>query len=126
VSYFDSIAGAENDYTKWWGAKVQVHGDSNLRDLILSWLSSEPDGYAVNVPGVGGLDIRTVSPTRRAAIVNWLHLNGVTITHHHTDDAIESIWRSFRHLNDGRKAYCIKVHVFAAQHGADVSEQPRD
>lgn len=41
----------------------------------------------------GTIDIRTVSPTRRAAIVNWLVVErGYLITNAHTDEQIEMLW----------------------------------
>lgn len=121
VSHFDPTR-PKDGYMHWHGAQVQVHGDSNLRDLILSWLSDEPAGYAINVPGDGGIDISTVSTTRRGAIVNWLVVkHRVLITNFHTDDVIEATWRSLR--QGKHTAYCIKVHIRAAQQpGTDVSE----
>ena len=123
VSEFDPTSAAK-DHVIWHGDKIQVHGDENLRDLILAWLSDEPAGYAINVVGGDGIDVRTVAPTRRAAIVNWLFSNGVMVTNQHTDDMIEEMWRHYRH-GAGWKAYCIKVHVLAAQQpGSNVSESP--
>lgn len=49
-------------------------------------------GWAV-INAAGEVDIRTVSPTRRAAIVNWLFLVAeVFISTQHTDDKIHQIW----------------------------------
>jgi hypothetical protein len=40
-----------------------------------------------------GLKVRTVSDTRRAAIINWLVTEaGVLITSFHSDDQINAIW----------------------------------
>jgi hypothetical protein len=46
-----------------------------------------------------GLDLRTVYPTRRGAIVNWLmagaqNTNRITIAGHHNDEQIELLWRN--------------------------------
>lgn len=124
VSHFDPTR-SKDGYMHWHDAQVQVHGDENLRNLILAWLSAEPAGYAVNIVGPeGGIDVRSVAPTRRGAIVNWLFANGVMVTNQHTDDMIEAMWRSYRQ-GANWKAYCIKVHVHAAQQpGTDVSETP--
>ncbi|HXA85768.1 MAG TPA: hypothetical protein VNZ47_11870 [Candidatus Dormibacteraeota bacterium] len=49
-------------------------------------------GWAVMNPE--GIDMRTVSDTRRAAIVNWLVAGcGIFITRFHTDSEIERLWR---------------------------------
>ncbi len=41
-----------------------------------------------------GIDVRTVSPTRRGAIVNWLVTTcGVPVQNHWTDEAIELMWQ---------------------------------
>lgn len=42
------------------------------------------------------IDVRTVSPTRRAAIVNWLVLSGKMMLAHFSDESIEMIWRDNR------------------------------
>lgn len=40
-----------------------------------------------------GLNVRTVSDTRRAAIINWLVTNaGVMIMDTHTDEHINALW----------------------------------
>ncbi len=124
MSYFDPIA-SDAGYTKWWGGKVQVHGDGDLRNTILDFLTREPVGYAVNVPGAGGINLYSCAPSRRSAIVRWLLLFGLPITADMDDDAIESIWRHHRQLPDNLKAYCIRIKLFAAQEdGSDVSDQP--
>lgn len=44
-----------------------------------------------------GLNIRTVSPTRRAAIVNWLVVEaGCAILASHTDGHINALWDAHR------------------------------
>lgn len=49
------------------------------------------EGYAVVLDE--RIDIRTVSETRRAAIVNWLVVNMICpIFNHTTDEQIELIW----------------------------------
>lgn len=53
-------------------------------------LSSQ--GWAVADPE--GINVRTVSETRRAAIVNWLVVEkGVGVYRETTDEAIERLWR---------------------------------
>jgi hypothetical protein len=83
------------------------------------------EAYAINIPGYGGINLSTVSPTRRGAIVRLLLQRGYTIGPDHDDDAIEMIWQSIRE-SDGEKAYCIKIEISAVQ-GADanVSERPQ-
>ena len=49
------------------------------------------EGYAVILGDE--IDVRTVSPTRRAAIVNWLVVNRrVPILNSTTDEQIEQLW----------------------------------
>lgn len=48
------------------------------------------EGWAV-IDG-SGINVRTVSDSRRAAIVNWLVTNGYMILAHHTDEEIERLW----------------------------------
>lgn len=44
-----------------------------------------------------GIDLKTVSDTRRAAIVNWLGTKGQRqVYSFHTDDYIEEMWRARR------------------------------
>lgn len=55
----------------------------------------EADGWAVIE--CTGIDVRSISPTRRAAIVNWLVTRrGVGIYHTTTDDQIEGMWTAER------------------------------
>lgn len=43
------------------------------------------------------IDIRTVSDTRRAAIVNWLVVSpGFLVWRTHTDEEIENLWKQFQ------------------------------
>ena len=49
------------------------------------------------VLGDDGIDMRTVSDTRRAAIVNWLCATGACLVHRGTtDERIEQIWQQSR------------------------------
>lgn len=46
--------------------------------------------------GSEGLDVRTVSPTRRAAIINWLVVvAGILVTSNHNDDQINAMWEAY-------------------------------
>lgn len=57
-----------------------------------------------------GLKVRTVSETRRAAIVNWLVTEaGLLVTQLHTDENIEAMWNAQR-----GDAITKKVHITAA------------
>ena len=48
------------------------------------------------VVGADGLDVRTVSDTRRAAIVNWLVTSGKHLCRGATtDEQIENLWEHF-------------------------------
>jgi hypothetical protein len=49
-------------------------------------------GWAVIVSGE--IDVRSVSPTRRAAIVNWLYLNGYKPLDRWEDRFIEHVWHN--------------------------------
>lgn len=83
------------------------------------------DGYAINIPGVGGICLPSISPTRRGAIVRWLVERGYPIGPDHDDDAIEMIWRSVRDSDLEGKAYCIKIEINAVQGAsANVTERP--
>lgn len=52
-------------------------------------------GWGVVVDGA--IKIRTVSDTRRAAIINWLLTDGgLLVVHGARDDAIEAVWDAHR------------------------------
>ena len=52
-------------------------------------------GFAVAKDGV--IDVRTISDTGRAAIVNWLVVNGgIMIFPHDAYENIEALWRAIR------------------------------
>lgn len=53
------------------------------------------EGWAV-VAMNGDIYIKTVSDTRRAAIINWLGTEKrVMVANYHTDDDIEQMWRAY-------------------------------
>jgi hypothetical protein len=53
------------------------------------------DGWGV--VGPAGLNVRTISDTRRAAIVNWLVTDAhILLLQSHTDDDIERLWNEYR------------------------------
>lgn len=56
--------------------------------------TKEGDGWGV-VDGES-IDMRTVGPTRRSAIVNWLWVRGVIVTEMHTDRHIDALWDAHR------------------------------
>ena len=58
-------------------------------------------GYAVAVSGSGHICVNTISTTERAAKVNWLVLNGITVYRTHTDEHIEGMWLE----HSSRKGY---------------------
>lgn len=83
------------------------------------------DGYAINVLPRYGIDLATVSVSRRGAISRWLTGRGFPVGPDHDDKAIDMIWRSVRELGDGVFAYCIKVEINASQEpGSNVTESP--
>jgi hypothetical protein len=53
-------------------------------------MTAPAKGWAVAVNGV--IDVRTVSPTRRAAIVNWLVTHGKLVFAKDSDEKIETMW----------------------------------
>ena len=56
-------------------------------------MTIEAEGWAV-IDGQGVLNVRTVSPTRRAAIVNWLLTDkGLMAFDVATDEQIERQWQ---------------------------------
>jgi hypothetical protein len=68
-------------------------------------------GWAVIADGE--INVKTVSPTRRAAIVNWLTVDlGFLIHNHHTDEQIESAWEYGR--PEKRGARVAEVVIFEA------------
>lgn len=53
-------------------------------------------GWGVRDAHTGEIDMTTVSPTKRAAMVNWLWVSGhVPVTNAFTDDQIEQAFLSF-------------------------------
>lgn len=68
------------------------------------------EGWAVT--DETGIDIKTVSATRRAAIVNWIVVKQrLPITTMHSDAQIEALWQEL--CGD---AIAIPVRVFANLH----------
>ena len=64
------------------------------------------EGYAITGPS--GIDIRTVSDTRRAAIINWLVVQARHMIHAtDTDEQIERLWAGCA----GKTHQCIRVLV---------------
>ena len=64
-------------------------------------------GWAVS--DRGGICVRSVSPTRRGAIINWLHVvAGLRIWDHDTDEHVESLWD---HTHEPFKAEVHEVSV---------------
>lgn len=58
---------------------------------MIETLSDTTTGYAV--VSFGKIDVATVSPTRRGAVVNWLVTVGrQRIYNHTTDEQIEATW----------------------------------
>jgi len=54
-------------------------------------------GYAVAQDGA--IDVKTVSPTRVAAMVNWLHVKaGITCDNGVADDVIENLFNRYAHI----------------------------
>lgn len=59
------------------------------------------EGWAVISPD-GQLDVYTVSPTRRAAIINWLvRERRIMIYQHDSDEKIEALWKTLSPTVDG-------------------------
>lgn len=74
------------------------------------------DGYAVTA--FGNILVPTVSPTRRAAIVNYLvAAAGVLIDITWTDEAIEEMWKAHK----SGEIRCVKVEIHYAGLG-DVTD----
>ncbi len=63
-------------------------------------------GYAVVCNSE--IDMRTVGPTRRAAIVNWLYIHGLPLYRLTTDEEIEAFWDVLMAQHD---AICASVEV---------------
>lgn len=69
----------------------------------------QASGWAVR--DRAGLRVRTVSDTRRGAIVNWLHTyGGVTPLNVWTDDKIEDVWTDIR-LRLEATVHQVKIEI---------------
>lgn len=66
-------------------------------------------GWAV--VAFGEINVRTVSLTRRAAIVNWLILNGTLVLSAHNDTDVEELW--LKKKLEGMD--CLKVRIEVSQ-----------
>ena len=67
------------------------------------------EGYAIKQ--YGEIDVRTVSPTERAAKVNWLVVDRkMLVTNSARDDQIERAWE---HLSKEAFAECVRVKIEA-------------
>lgn len=73
-------------------------------------------GWAIVTDGV--IDVRTVSPTPRATIVNWLVLNGIQVLRSHTDADIERKWEHRR-----GKSVAMEVLIVGVRNSVINSEQ---
>ena len=68
-------------------------------------------GYAVVMDDK--IDMRTVSATRRAAIVNWLVANAVCMVYlWTTDDEIEVLWARY---NTANRAHVTEVTIYTEE-----------
>lgn len=63
-------------------------------------------GYAV--VGQDGIDVRTVSPTERAAKVNWLWVNGGTVLRGDSDEQIADVF-SVRTKENGERVVPVEI-----------------
>lgn len=67
---------------------------------------AEASGWAV-ISNTGNIFVKSVSDTRRAAIVNWLVVEHyVPIGSHHRDADIERMWEHF-----GSRSVCKEVKI---------------
>ena len=75
----------------------------------MSYMGQQAEGYAV--VGVDGIDLHTVYPSRRGAIVNWLVTSAkIPLSSNASDDFIEQAWAA--HSIDARVALCqVEVRV---------------
>ena len=74
-------------------------------------------GWAV-IDAAGKIFVKTVSDTRRAAIINYLMVEKqVSITALHTDEDIESLWAHF-----GKHVLCTTVLISRQVWGHAQSE----
>jgi hypothetical protein len=68
---------------------------------------TEATGYAIR--DAGEIDVRTVSPTPRAAKVNWLVTGfNARITNATTDEQIEAAWLQFSSMSP---IECVRVAI---------------
>jgi hypothetical protein len=66
-------------------------------------------GYGVKNVATGQIDVRTVSPTERAAQVNWLGFNGVVVFNGWPDEVIEDVFGKFA---GGFKVVRLRIEEF--------------
>jgi hypothetical protein len=59
--------------------------------VIVMQIAPTVEGFAV--VNAGQIDVRTVSPTQRAAQVNWLFTHGFPVFNYETDEQIEAHWK---------------------------------
>lgn len=68
-------------------------------------------GFAVR--SFGTIDIRTVSPSRRGALVNWLVVTArLMIYDHFSDDTIEHLWRGCRGSHEDNEVIQVEIKDF--------------
>jgi hypothetical protein len=86
-------------------AKNVCYGGVTLEEIEQreALLKDDPVKPAVGwaVVFFGEMDVRTISPTRRAAIINWIvSRGGKWVSNNTTDDEIESMWKAFVYDNN--------------------------
>lgn len=71
-------------------------------------------GWAIKDAATGEIDVSTVSPDRRSAIINWLFLRRrVPVSNAMGDGLIEVVWEA--HSDKGRRAKAVPVRIEQGQ-----------
>lgn len=71
-------------------------------------MSDAREGEGWGVVENDSIDMRTVGPTRRSAIINWLWVRGVLVTEMHTDQHIDALWDAHRREAAVRQI-CVRI-----------------
>jgi hypothetical protein len=60
------------------------------------------------------IDTRTIGPTRRSAIVNWLYVNGVDVLNIHSGSELERWWENHCLLSPTMRVQEVTVEAVIA------------
>ncbi|MBX3490848.1 hypothetical protein [Parvibaculum sp.] len=85
------------------------------RELLLARETNNTSGYAVKTAG-GEIDVRTVSPTIRAAKVNGIVLIGFAVLRDHNNEYVDTLWERVAY-ESGATIVAVEVREIACVEG---------